>query len=277
MPGGAFSQDVLTSIVNVNWGGGIIVVFMEVSPWTPQPVFILTPEGGAATLLASWETPSYSTDPAPFKNSAYQVTADAGVFLTSTAPDLPSGSDGVAYDINGTWLNVLVFAVADGNIEASLAQAKAGTKLMAPALYLVNLTNADLPSEVAPPGLLWGITTGAFTAGVSLQWKIRSGEHRDPETSPEPPPNSMVQCYPLASSHPGYVGDVKVTYSGYYLIAYRLDPAGTGDVYSKAPAVTDTGTQNLPPEWSATIVTGPFPSVGIPFADPPPLISADVK
>jgi hypothetical protein len=148
---------------------------------------------------------------------------------------------------------------------------------MAPALYLVNLTNADLPSEVAPPGLLWGITTGAFTAGVSLQWKIRHGEHRDPDTSPEPPPNAMVQCYPLASSHPGYVGDVKVTYTGYYLIAYRLDAAGTDTVYSKAPAVTDfSGVQVLPPEWSATIVSGPFPSVGIPFADPPPLISADV-
>jgi hypothetical protein len=263
-------------VVDVNWGtGDVIVVFMEFSALIPQPVFSLVP-GDAATFLDEWTTPTYSAgeaefdDPAPLKNSAYRVAADAGLFLTSTAPAIDPD------DTNGTHLNVLVFAIEDDNVDTALAQAKAGTKLIAPALCIFNPLNANLPTEVAPPGLLWGVQTRGFTPGVVLEWKLRYGEHRNPEAEP-PPPNSMAQCYPLTTSYPGFSGGITATYTGYVLIAYRLDEGGTGTVYSKAPEVTDfTGTQILPPEWSVTIVHGDFPLVGIPFADPPPLISADV-
>jgi hypothetical protein len=67
-----------------------------------------------------------------------------------------------------------------------------------------------------------------------------------------------------------------LTYTGYFLNAYRLDKPGTGQVYSEIPKITDdTGkTQNKPPEWEALIVPAP-PLHGIPFTDPPPLIVAD--
>ena len=180
-------------------------------------------------------------------------------------------------DFNGTWLDVLVFASEGDDAAETLRQVKAATELIAPALYIVNATNADLPSEVAPPGLLWSVETGAMQPGVILRWKMRDDNHRDPDISPPPPPNVMVQCYPTNSSHLGYVGDAKVTYTGYFLNAYRLDKNGTGQVYSEIPEITDdTGkTQNKPPEWEALIVPVP-PLRGIPFADPPPLIVTDV-
>ena len=269
---GGYPQDILTNIVNVQWGGDLTVVFMEVSPFDPQPVFEYTlkqddvTSEDKATFLGSWMTPSYSTDPAPFKNTAYKVKSGAGVFITSKAPGLPTD-----IDFNGTWLNVLVFAKGIG-----LEEVKDATKLMAPALYIVNASNADLPAKIAPPGLLWGVTTGAFAEGVSLDWKIRFGEHRPPEST-STLPDAMVQCYPLGPSHPGYIGDAKATYTGYFLIAYRLDSAGTGDVYSESPNITDVDhTQSLPPQWNVPIEDS-IPLRGIPFADPPPLIDDDVQ
>lgn len=265
-----YSQDALTRVFNVSWGGDAIVVFMETSPWNPQPVYGLSPLGEAATFLDIWQTPTYGKDPAPLKNSAYRVKANAtDEFLRSTAPSPPE-------DINGTWLSVLVFAGGMG-----LADVIQATKLMAPALYILNAANADLPSEVAPPGLLWGITTGTMVPGVTMDWKLTFNEHRDDGNSPSPLPNAMMQCYPVITSHSGYGGGLgeRVTYTGYFLIAYRLDRAGTGDVYSQSPKSTEAGAQNLPPEWNVVIVTGvgATPLRGIPFGDPPPLISADVN
>jgi hypothetical protein len=284
MSGEGYVQDVLTRIMNVQWGGEGIVVFMEVSQFYVQPVFELTvkfdEDSGdeKATFLGTWETPTYSTDPIPLKNTAYKVKGDA-VFLTSKAPKLPfidPDHPVERYDENGTWLNVLVF-----NKDLSLEDVTDATKLMAPALCIVNALNEDLPTEVAPPGLLWAVRSGAFAAGVSIDWKMRFGAHRIPESGATLP-DAMVQCYPLCESHPGYIGATKVTYSGYFLIAYRLDKDGTDTVYSKAPKITDVGiTQNLPLEWNVTIVfptvISEFPQKGIPFADPPPLITADVE
>ena len=77
----------LDRVVNVHWGGrDVIVVFMEVSPFQPQPEYVLTPIGDKAELLDTWTTKSWSGDPAPFKNTAYKVKGSAGEFLTSTPP-----------------------------------------------------------------------------------------------------------------------------------------------------------------------------------------------
>ena len=192
----AVELDFLTRITNVHWGGNdVIVVFMEASPFRPQPVFELTPTTDKAAVLGSWQTPTYSRDPAPFKNTAYKVKSNTGEFLKSISPQLPPGDEG-----DGTWLYMLVFA------EDELSKIQAATELMAPALYQLNALNADLPSEVAPPGLLWAIETGAMPADVAMTWKIRFGDHRDPAVKPPPPPNAMVQCYPTNDSHPGPSG-----------------------------------------------------------------------
>jgi hypothetical protein len=261
-----YSQDVLTNIFNVQWGAGdVIVVFMEISPFDPQLDFDLKLPGSdaKATFLSSWTTPTYSTDPAPLKNSAYSVSANVGEFLESIAPAPPEG-----LDFNGAQLGVFVFAALDTDPAGGLARATAGTKLIAP-LFIVNALNADLTSEIAPPGLRWGIETGVMATEVTMTWKMRFGEHRAAEPPP-PPPNGMVQCYPLVSSHAGYLGDIAVTYSGYYLLAYRLDVDGTGDVYSEFAN---------PSEWNVPVTDSSDPDGGngIPFGDPPPLISADVN
>jgi hypothetical protein len=259
-----YEEDFFQRIVNVNWGQvpDVIVVFMEVSSYIPQLVFNLTLSGDKATFLSSWNTPTYKDDPAPLKNSAYKIKSNDGIFVESTSPALPpEGQDRV-----GAFLAVLVFAVDSNDVPGSLKRAVAATKLIAP-LYIVDELNADLPSDTSPPGMLWGVETGNMAPGVVMQWKIRYGNHRDPDKSPPPPPNNMAQCYPIISSHPGYVGDIEVTYSGYFLIAYRLDKSGTGPVYSKI---------RNPPEWNVLIVSGPYPGYGTPFVDPPPLISVDL-
>jgi hypothetical protein len=283
-----YREDFFQRIVGVHWREPlpsvsvnieVIVVFMETSGWDPQPAYKLTPVAKRAQLLDTWFTPTWSKDPAPLKNTAFLVNGNGGVFLTSVAPKLPADPNtGAPQDINGTWLNVLVFAFEhNNNVVNSLSSVTIATKLIAPALYIANPLNADLPSEVAPSGLLWGAETGAMAAGVTMQWKMRYGIHR-PITAASLLPNSMVQCYPISSSHAGYSGDEKITFEGYFLIAYRLDDAGVGHVFSESPKVTEIGTQNLPPEWSSVIARPPRgePFTGIPFSDPPPLILQDV-
>jgi hypothetical protein len=237
---------------------------MEVSPFEPQLVFTLSlTTSKSGTYLDTWTAPTWSNDQAPFKCSAYQVRGNAVEFLTSVSPDLPQPND-----VNGARLVVLAFAVDAFAVDGGLANATAGTKLIAP-LYIVNAGNADLPSDIAPSGLLWSIETGDQVPDVTMPWKMRYGPHRDDQANPQPQPlpNSMVQCYPVISSHPGFAGDEHVTYTGYYLNAYRLDKSGTGEVYAES---------KKPPEWDVKIMTySQGPLYGIPFQDPPPLILSD--
>jgi hypothetical protein len=269
------SQDLLTRGVNVQWGGGdVIVVFMDGSYFDPQLFAEHSPIDQKAEFLSTWYTPTFQADTAPLKNSAYKLSSSAGEFMTSIASQLPDGEDR-----DGSFISALVFAIDKGDVTQGLNRAIEGTKQIAPALYLLNVPNADYPSDVVPAGFLWSVVTGEMQGGVTMTCKIRFGAHRDGSV-PSTLPDSMVQCYPNVPgmSHDGYVGDIKVSYSGYFLNAYRLDSGGTGTVYAKVPKVTDEDkTHNIPPEWSQPVATGPFPIVGIPFADPPPLIKVDVE
>jgi hypothetical protein len=269
MPVGPYSQDVLTRIINVQWGGEVIVVFVDVSAFDDAPAAGHEPIEDKATFLSSWRTPYQEAGFQPgYQSTAYSVSTGAGEFIKLTAPIFSDGPIGFYND-------VFVFA-NDGNIDASLARAIAGTKLIMPAIYLIDHSESDLPYEMAPPGLLWSVELGAMTSGFSTTWKMRNGQHRiiPGDGDGTLPPNNMIQCYPLCDPFSGPFGGEMVIYSGYTIYAYRLDANGTDTVYGEL--LPEDGSQNIDPAWSQSIVSG-FPSFrGIPFQDPPPLISQDL-
>jgi len=264
-----WSADAVTSVVNVNWGpNDVIVVFAGVYVYNREPgppltaTYVLIGEG--VEFLQSWLTPIVEEEEEHpgFRTFAFKTKLDAAEFIELRSPVLHE-------DVNGFWFDVLVFAMQDGNDDESLARAVAGTKDFLPEYYKDSLgASHPLPGRIDPPGLLWGVQTGATNSGQFMTFKMRFGNHR-PDDDHSLLPNAMVQCYPLGPPFSGWFGDVKVTYTGYFLHLYRLDNEGTGPVYSLT---------TLDPAWGQPIVVGPeFTSgiKGIPFADPPPLVSSD--
>jgi hypothetical protein len=269
-----FAQDIVTRIINVNWGSlDVIVCFIGQTVYAEQFPLILEPTKDSSgkpkiEFLRSWRCSYSSSGFQPgFLASAYRAKA-VGEIMTTTAPTTPDQDWGYSSE-------AYVFAI-DGDIDQSLDRAEAGMKLLIPAHFqMTHGGEGDLPADMCPPGLLWGVATGYLYADKQMTWKMRYGEHRD-DTSPDPP-NTMVQCYPLgpAFDSPSGGGSVR-NMSGYYIYGYRLDKKGTGTVYGRAVMVDeDPTTQNIDAAWNQSIST-PAGEKGIPFQDPPPLISSDL-
>lgn len=200
--------------------------------------------------------------------TAYRVSADAGEWLKTTY---------IGTRVFATDYPVAVFAIDDKlGIDGSLDRAVAGMKLVIPAQYVgfdpAGHHASDLPIDIAPAGLLWNIeVVGA--RGRNITWKMRYDKHRrDSGTSP---PNVMVQCYPLDTTW-SYPPD-HIIFTGYRMFVYRLDAAGTGTVYGMQPGyIMGDVPQVIDPIWNQVIAGEFLQYRGIPFADPPPLINADL-
>ena len=271
MPVGPYSQDVVTHIVNVEWGAqDVIVVFVDTSSSDDLPA-THTLLDDSVTLLKTWKTPYQAAGFQPgFTSRAYQVSSGAGEFLKSRSQ--PTPGEGL-----GFWIDALVFALDQDDPEGSLARAETGTKLAMPAVYLISHSDSDLPFNIAPPGLLWFVETGPMNGNTSMTWKIRFDNHRlvDPRGDPPgTPPNAMTQVYPLGT-YSGPIGVDTVTWLGYLIYAYRLDEDGTDTVYGKINVID--GSQNIDIAWNRPIEPTHFDARGIPAQDPPPLITSDLK
>ena len=177
-------------------GGSVIVVFVCNTIEESQLAGVYTPLSGVQ-LLRAWKTPYQESGFKPgFDSQAFRVRQNAGKFMTSRAPDA------AGVDVFGVTFTVCVFAIdqALGEV-ASVDRAEAGVKKIVPAIYNIFHTPSDLPTDMAPPGLLWLVDSGNIFGGHALTWKIRNGNHRfDDRTSP---PNAIVQCYIPGGSYHG--------------------------------------------------------------------------
>jgi hypothetical protein len=263
---GGYVQDVLTRIINVQWGS-VIAIFADQGTAHAagfQAPADYAPIDHVAELLTTFNAPYQPDTLGPgYKCFAFKVGANAGEFMTVTWPGIK--------DVTVNQISMHVFAM-DGDIASSLSRATAGAMLIVPSLYAYSHGgNSNIPAQAAPPGLLWSIASDTI-AGREVKWKMRTGEHR-PKQEPEPLPNTMVQCYPLDSAFSP--PDLNYTTSGYNIMAYRLDGKGTGTAYGTIPNLDFENPQPIDPAWKQKVFTL-FYDFGIPFADPPPLISADV-
>lgn len=269
--------DPLQWIVNVNWGGDVIVVFIDNSVFELQPAASYDVVENKAELLSEWNTAYQQAGFQPgLPSRAYKVSTGAGEFIKTTVPSLPLADD------QKLGMHIVCCAFATGaqgtKGDGGLQRAIDGTKKIIPAIYMMFHTEeSDIPFDMAPPGLLWLVDTGDMKSGANMTWKIRRGRHRGDDR--DTPPNSMAQVYPLGPSYNGYGFGDDQFWSGYMLYAYRLDKNGTEAVYSKIGTADDSGgegplpPQNLPSGWNVEIASG---VKGIPFQDPPPLIGTDV-
>ena len=273
----ALTLNHMNHVTNVKWGfPPVIVVFVSSLIYDTDPqrhaTYSLLNENENAEFLDRWDTPYQRAGVQPgFDSVAYRVKKK-GEFITSRVPPLGE-------DINGMFIDACVFAIDhDVGVDKSLDRAKDGTKLIVPARYLVNVSESNLPTgrsdltaDIAPPGLLWMIEVGAMKAGQQITWKARYGKHRDDKDDPKDLPNAMSQIYPLG---PRYQGAGDQVWMGYTLFAYRLDRKGTDTVYSKQLSADQNSRQAVDPAWNQTIIAGTSVK-GIPFEDPPPLVTED--
>ena len=179
-------------------------------------------------------------------------------------------------------LYAYIFALDSSDESGSVEKAFAGATHAQYARYLES-HDPVVPSIttpiISPPGMLWSVGLPGLPSGNARHWKIRLGAHRA-ATDPGPPANSMVQLYPLG---PNYVvpGGGTTTYSGYQIRMYRLDPTGTGDAYGASDIGDASGLSGMrmDPAWHQVIArnaVGAASDYGIPFIDPPPLVSTDI-
>jgi hypothetical protein len=249
-------------------GGNVVIVVFVCNPvLAAPPAGTYSIINDSATFLRSWHTPYQKAGVQPGVDcQAYSVSASAGEFMKATAPGGEDASGGI-------WFTVCAFAIdSELGQSASVDRAEAGVKKIIPAIYSITHTHSDLPTDMAPPGLLWLVETGGMYGHRTLNWKMRYDDHRtDDDTSP---PNIMVQCYPVGHSYSGPFGDQSMTWSGYQIYAYRLDQEGTGHVYGKQLSANEDARHVIAPEWDAPI-TSPTFAKGIPLKDPPPFIRAD--
>lgn len=260
-----YSLGPFETITNVHFGNDVIVVFVDLNVLVPAGLSSALAIQDKATFLKQFRVDVANPGLGEASCAAYKVSADAGEFMgVKIAPGIP------APDANPDFFYCFVFAMS-GDQKASLDQAIAGTRLLMPAVYLETHSADDVtPMKVDPPGLLWSVGLPSVPAGKSFVWKIRYGDHR-PDAAPSPP-NKMVQCYPL--SNPWTFNGV--TYSGYQIRVYRLDPKGTGTSYggdlNPVAALNPPG-GHMPAAWRRPIAGDG--TLGVPFGDPPPLVGSD--
>lgn len=268
-------------IVNVQWGGSVIVVFVSTSPFLEQPEASYEVIEDKAKLLSTFRAKEESAQSPGYPCSAFKVAQNAGKFITSKVPTLPSTEQPL-----GLSILVCVFSTTiegdEQSSDASLERAVAGTKLIVPAIFnIFSSEPSDLPADLSPPGLLWIVTTGMMDSGQSLTWKMRYGKHReeseDQSAEADKPPNSMAQCYHL-ESYTGPSGGLPPTinWSGYKIYCYRLDKKGIETVYGKLKSTEEATIQTIDPAWKQIVGT-PGEIKGIPADDPPPLIESDLE
>lgn len=291
-----YGEDFLQRIVGVHWRKrvpsgptpDVIVVFLGQMVSSFQTPIGLQPTldgigNPKVQFLRSWRTPYQAEGFQPgYESTAYKVSSGAGEIMITTAPG--TGAEGY-----GTSSEAYVFAIENAddlmNIDAKLAlaldRAEAGVKLIVPAQYMMAHSSSDIPYEMCPPGLLWGVSTAEMFEGATMTWKIRYGAHRagSSDIDVNSLPNLMVQCYPLGPSFavPSPSGSSETSF-GYAIYGYRLDKYGTGTVYGRMPTANDEPfEQRIDPMWNqetSSVPQGVF-SKGILFQDPPPLIGSD--
>jgi len=269
MPAFGYVQDVVTRIINVQWSKIVIVVFVNDITASSYANLKCTPIDDKATRLKDFivtiSKPEYLT--VKVDCSAFSLSTDAGEFMETLVADIT--------DPNTVFstLTVLVFAII-GDAEESLDAAIKGTTDF--------LTDRMYGSgNLYPDGLRWSVLTVSTPPGSKYTWKMRSGNHRTDEDTT--PPNSMVQCYPISIVPVSYkfleppFGFIQTT-RGYRIDLYRLDAEGTGQVYIGSD---EAG----PAPWNQVVADVVFQQAenpttthyhGVPFADVPPLIAADI-
>jgi len=300
-----YRLDPFQNIINVNWGGTVIVVVNAAAypfaggPATSVPSYQILDE--SVVFLGSRPIKYSGSQGSPNAPAwAFKVNVNAaGAFINIHVPKNISGSNPNNAVTND--MTVSVFAYDKTNPSWSLDRALDGAQLIASSFFaggvLMGTTHhitTDLPSQADPPGLLWSIYCTADNETVPL--KIRRGAHRPVNTNSSLP-NQMVQVYPLEKPHviaPN--GDFQIIAAGYLVGAYRLDSKGTGPSYGVGrnqladgggriigdpigpqgiPGVLLYGSawgQNLPNAGTNVNASGWY---GVPFGDPPPLIAFD--
>jgi hypothetical protein len=250
----------------------VIVVFCEVNILVPDPIPSTFDPTERATYLDRFfvEISNPASEGNDSVATAYKVSVNTGPFMNVTSPVLP-------IEGQGTSNTVAVFAmIADdeNRLARSLQRAKDGIKLIMPAQNnLFSSSESEFPANMSPPGLRWLVFMPSLPGGQSMTWKMRSGKHRNDEFTV--PPNHMVQCYALGPSYSdaSFGGG---TFTGYQIHGYRLDRKGTGQIYGEKLPGEEGPRQNIDPAWNVTISDVSTDTLGIPFRDPPPLISADL-
>ncbi|MGF6309944.1 hypothetical protein ABIB82_004059 [Bradyrhizobium sp. i1.8.4] len=276
-----YRLDPYQNIVNVQLTPTVIVVFIDWVQTVPSKYSTRSIIDDKAIFLDQFEIPIVDNSIGAARGFAYKVSAAAGEFITSFGAPLTGPAAKIGQDILA-----LVFAM-DGDIDNSLARAKAGAKLVMPAAYLEAHGSNALASKVDPPGLLWSVSATKVPPGKPITWKIKWQKHRAGQATK--PPNVMVQCYPLSAPYINNLTDPASVFTGYVIRVYRLDRKGTGQSYggdlNPAALVVAGGNPAPPgsrmdPAWHQIIGSGNGVARdgkfrGIPFADPPPLIGGD--
>lgn len=260
---GPYSPDTIHRVINVRWGGGVIVVFVDYNNFEKQSEFI--PADGVEFLE---EFPVSFVNPQPSHDAtgrAYKLVptfGDGNEFMETVAPSVP--------DVFGAFHSyfVHVFAIND-DTTTSLEDAKSGVDLISSAWSFQQFKKTGdeptVPADISPPGVLWSINTPAITGGNAITWKIRYGPHRAGDETD--PPNDMVQVYPTTAP-----------FNGYFIEVYRLDQEGAdtayGTLYPHTFQDDPPANRRIDPLWNQNLGND---TKGIPKQDPPPLIDADVS
>jgi hypothetical protein len=276
MPVGPYSPDALTRIINVNWGGDVIVAFAQVNFLVPgpKPFIFLASEDIEFLAQRQFNFVNFPYDGHDAVATLYKVKVNQGEFMDTVTPDL--FIDG--FDL-GDEQSIYVFAIGD-DLNKGIERAFTG---IAQALYANYARRHDLDDaapvkpDISPPGMLWSIGMLSVPSGTETAWKIRFGNHRDddPAGSSADLPNAMVQCYPLGPTYNPAGDDPTAEVFGYTISMYRLDSGGVGTSYG-ASALGEEPGRNMDPAWHQPVDNAIHPAKGIPFsADPPPLVTND--
>lgn len=242
---GPYSQDVLTRIYNVQWGGIYVVIIGAKSDYAVSSM-------DGVSILEKNQGPGPQS---LFRTGTLiECPANAGegfATLNSTLVGGPGGESGVGE--GSALIAVMVYPKTEEVRTSWWNYAKA---------YQGVDSTGDALLDAGP--FLWIAEFRAYNPCL-VNFKIKTEPHL---TTPAEVGDTIVQAYPISGAHTGLGGQLEtVVVTGFSIPMYRTDTTGIGQVYRS------------PPSWSGDVVTvddGQAVSLGLLFGTNPPLIAGDI-